>query len=164
MTLSRLSAISEIISSIAILATLVYLAIEVTQNTKLLEADSLQATMDGDVQLALFRVNDPSIGQSFVNPDMTDREKEKLNTFLFAWMRIKEADWLKHESGIMDEATFATYKTSLVGPLASLNPYKWWNHFKGQGLWNAGFEAYVDEVLEGVEITPDRRGAYEAFD
>ena len=74
MQISRLSAISEIVSSPATLVTLGYLAVETTQNTRAIEATSRQATLARDLEGLYLNVANPRLFLNFVNENMTDDE------------------------------------------------------------------------------------------
>ncbi len=99
MNWTKASAVAEILSSVAILITLVYLVVEIGQNTEALQASSRQAVLEGDVQFLYQATNVPDLWLDYVNPNMTEREKIRLSTYLFALMRMRERDWLHYEAG-----------------------------------------------------------------
>ena len=59
MNITKVAAWSEIVSSVAVLATLVYLAVQVQQNTTALRAQTHQAMFDGDRDMLTTLVNNP---------------------------------------------------------------------------------------------------------
>ena len=104
MNLTRLSAIAEITSSIAVLATLIYLTIEIQQNTQVLEASSRQAALENATAQLELAVNVPEIWLSTVNPNLTDSEKVRLSAYLFAVVERGRTNWRHYQAGSMDEA------------------------------------------------------------
>ena len=69
------------------------------------EASSRQAALEGDVQHLYQGVNAPELWQSYVKSNMTEVEKIRLSVYLFAFLRMRERDWLQYQSGALDEAT-----------------------------------------------------------
>ncbi len=61
MNWTKASAVAEILSSVAILITLLYLVIEIGQNTEALQATSRDASLEGDIQRLFQAVNTPEI-------------------------------------------------------------------------------------------------------
>jgi hypothetical protein len=161
MNLTRLSAIAEITSSIAVLVTLVYLTIEIQQNTQVLEANSRQAALEnGTAQLQL-AVNVPEIWLSTVNPNLTDSEKVRLSAFLFAVVERGRTNWRQYRAGAMDEASWLDVQGSLVSEMSTLQGRKWWKYFSPE--FEKSFREHIDEQLRGQPIRtalPDVR----AFD
>jgi len=47
----------------------------------------------------------PELFLYYVNPNMTDAEKVSLSSYLIAFARIRERDWLQYKSGALDETT-----------------------------------------------------------
>ena len=151
MQISRLSAISEIASSLAILVTLGYLAVETTQNTRAIQATSRQATLARDVESLYLNVANPGFFLNFVNKNMTDEEKTQLSSYLFAFTRLREANYLDWKSGAMDDATWQSYLSAITGPFTYDQPRKWWEHYRGAGF-DPGFVELVDAVLANTPV------------
>ena len=60
----RLSSIAEILSSVAIVVTLVYLAVEINQNSVVLQANSRDNVLGGDLQHLYRLVDNPQLWAS----------------------------------------------------------------------------------------------------
>jgi len=151
MNWTKTSAIAETLSSVAILITLVYLVVEIGQNTSALEASSRQASLDGDVQWLYQAVNAPELWTDMVNPDMTLEEKNRLGAYLSAFMRIRERDWLQYNAGALDERTWLTYQNSISFMLALEQARNWWD-FISEQIYDLEFVEYVNSSLEDVPI------------
>jgi len=151
MQVSRLSAIAEIVSSVAILVTLVYLAIQTTQNTRALDATSRQATLARDVEALYLTVANPRLLFNLVNKNMTDEEKAQLSSFLFAFTRLREANYLDWKSGALDDATWESYLSAITGPFTYEQPRKWWAHYRSSGF-DPGFVELVDASLANTPV------------
>ena len=162
MKTSRLSAVGEIVSSLAILATLIYLAIETTQNTRATEASSRQATLARDVEALYLNVNNPKLLLNMVNKNMTDEEKAQLSSFLFAYVRLREANYLDWKSGALDDTTWESYVNAITGPFNYEQPRNWWEHFRDSGF-DPSFVELVDSILAKTPVLT-QLGDLNAFD
>ncbi len=162
MNWTKASAVAEILSSVAILITLLYLVIEIGQNTEALEASSRQAALEGDVQHLYQGVATPELWQAYVKPNLTEVEKIRLSGYLFAFLRMRERDWLQYRLGALDEATWLTYQTGMLGTLHYEQVNKWWNNY-GSSVFDPTFREHVDNLLEGMPIQTVL-GDLQAFD
>jgi hypothetical protein len=139
MKLDKLSNVAEFVSSVAVLGTLIYLTIEIQQNTQSLQESARQAVVEGDVELLLTATNDPQIWLSRTKTSLTDEERIKLSTYLFAAVRLRERDWNQYRSGVLDEDTWVSYQSGLVGMLSMPQTRKWWDYYSAVGAFPAEF-------------------------
>ncbi len=154
MNWTKASAVAEILSSVAILITLVYLVVEIGQNTSALEASSRQAALDGDVEWLYRAVNAPELWANASNPDMTDAEKLSLSAYLFALYRLRERDWLQYQAGALDEATWLTYQNGLIGMFSNPQARKWWDYQVSDG--GSDFIDHVNGVFEDIPLRTEQ--------
>lgn len=155
MNWSRLSSIAEILSSVAILVTLVFLTVEIHQNTVTLEASSREGVLNGDLQHLYSIVDDPALWLSYSKPELTEEEKVRLFHLLAAMMRIRERDWFQYQSGALDERTWLAYQTGMLGTLSFEQTRKWWDGVAARdfALFDPAFMAEVNRGLADREIT-----------
>ena len=76
---TKASAISEILASIAILVTLLYLAVEINQNAEATQAEVRQAMLASDMQLLEMLVDDPQLHLIWYKEELDDQEKARLS-------------------------------------------------------------------------------------
>lgn len=121
MKLQKTAAIAEIVSSIAIVLTLVYLAIQTqelatqTQQTnEALNAASRQATMSADVSIILAAL-EPEIAELDMIPyeEMTEVQRQLRTNELAAIIRVREFAWFQYKNGTLDQATWDSYLSVL---------------------------------------------------
>ena len=108
-TLTKVSAISEIISSVAIVVTLVYLTVETRQNTNALLAMTRQATMEADVAWIGTQIDDPELFGLADKPDLSPTEWARVQAYLVQFLRIREFAWFQYRNGTLDELTWESY-------------------------------------------------------
>lgn len=163
MNWTKASAISEILSSIAILVTLVYLAIEIRQNAEAAEAEVRQSILASDQQILDALYHDPQLSLIWYKESLDDEEKVRLGYFMLTHLRMRENNWLQYQNGILDEGTWQTYRRSLPVVLSGRQSRVWWENFGVERLFDAEFVAEVNGLLEGVPVL-DRHPSLRAFD
>jgi hypothetical protein len=144
MKLEKLSATAELVSSIAIVVTLGYLAIQTQQNTTAIQATVRQAMLADDVDLIRQQIDFPILftGRSG-DAALTDEELVRVSGNLIALTRIRENQWLQYQSGVIDERTWLTYRTALPAVFSTEFLRAWFRNRSARGEFDEGF---VDQV------------------
>ena len=148
---TKFSAVSEVFSSLAIVITLIYLAIQTQQTNEALLASSRQATMQADVEFIGAVINSP---EAFANLQKSGSELSALeagqmqNTFA-AMMRVREFAWFQYQNGILDENTFRSYMAPMARWLQWEGAYETWQLFRLE--LDPEFAAYLDQLREAEE-------------
>jgi len=153
-TLEKTSAIAEIVSSIAIVVTLVYLAVQTAQNTAAIQASTRQAMAAEDRELLALAFESPEVFDFFTREvgSLADSERIRMMLFLVTFVRNRENQWLQYRNGVIDAETWRTYSSS-IGPILSFEIARpWWVARSATGEWDSGFVAYVNEVLSRMPI------------
>lgn len=146
MKLEKLSAVAELVSSIAIVGTLAYLAIQTQQTNSALIANSRAATMSADVTFLSASFGAVDINATLKTPreELTEADVNRLIQWISALARIREFAWFQYQSGVIDEVTLRSYVRALadaiqwpvmtdIWPMASAN-------------MDADFVAYVNQL------------------
>lgn len=156
MKLSNLADITEIVTSIAVLATLVYLAVEINQNTKALHGQSRQAVLDAS-QVEIFEfANNPELAINMVKEGpLSEAESVQLHMVLIAAMRVREYSWLQYREGTIDQSQWATEYGVMQVLLGAPRSRHWWNTI-GRPAVSSEFAAFVDDSLENEPVTNER--------
>jgi hypothetical protein len=116
MKLEKLSAVAELVSSVAIVATLVYLSIQTQQTNSALIANSRAATMSADVTFLSASFGGADINTVLFVPkeELSDADINRLVQWLAAMARIREFAWFQYQSGVIDEVTLLSYLRPLA--------------------------------------------------
>lgn len=145
---SKLSSIAEIVSSIAILITLIFLVVEMRQNTEALNAQSRQQILQSAQTQLLFSATNPEMAKSIIKPGpLTQDESVLLGDWLTSSMRFREYSWLQYRSGVIDENQWNTELLVIEIVLSAQKPRQWWS-LVGREQVNPEFAVFVDELLE----------------
>lgn len=149
------SSIAEIVSSAAIVATLVYLALQIRQNTDAMQAAARAGAAQGDVDWLYRLVDHPDVGLLMRKEEpLTELEASQVNACLVAFMRLKEVNFRQYKAGVLDEATWANYRSSIVnGPLSQPNARSWWLNF-GQQLFDRELSGQISHDLRTAPLLP----------
>jgi len=123
--------IAQIVSSIAVLVTLIYLAIQARQTQHALNAASRQGIMAGDLQLLSGTVSSVDVASLLTKDavELTPGESFAVGSWCAGFVRVREFAWFQYQAGVLDETTWRSY----IGParrilgLPSLRP--WWDQF-----------------------------------
>jgi hypothetical protein len=144
---SKLADWSEIVSSVAIVVTLVYLAVEITQNTKALQAQTSQAVLES-AQTELYELmENPDLALTLGNDEpLTELQHVRLDSFLTAFLRSREFAWLLYEDGAIGQEQWNTELAVLMGGMGSKKPRLWW-HNHGRHSFSDEFVTFVDSTL-----------------
>jgi len=164
MNWTDLSAISQILGSVAIVITLIYLSIQTRQNAAATMANTRQEVLAADQQLLLHFVIDPELEFIRFKPELTDGEKARLGWVFVTFARMRENNWLQYQNGVLDKATWESYRGSLVAMFGNVRGKAWWqNYAVGNELFDPQFTADVNELIASAP-TRDRSSILAAFD
>ncbi len=96
MNWTKASSIAEILSSVAMLITLVYLVVEIQQNSRATQAETRQAILDSDQQYLELFIDSPELSLLMLKPDLSDEERTRLSHVLLTHARMRESNWLQY--------------------------------------------------------------------
>jgi hypothetical protein len=170
---SKWSAISEIVSSAAILRTLVYLALQTQQlaiqnqqlvtqteqNTAAIEASSRQAYLNSDLQVLDGILAYPSVFSALYKEKLTEEEAQRLEIWLIELVRTRELQWIQYEKGLLDGRTWEAYRNGLVSNLSFPRTREWWSRH-GYEYFDDDFVSAVNEELRDVPIVEDYKPVF----
>jgi len=147
MTLEQIAYLAEIIGTIVVVVTLIYLSIQVRQGAELLRSESRQAQVAND-QDGVFRIVEyPEIGRLFSQVETPSfEEKVRLQFWIIGQMRAREHEWLQHRSGAMDEETWMSYRGVIYFLLGTKRARALWDMCSS--YFNPDYAAMVDEMIK----------------
>ena len=157
MNLTKLSAVAEIISSVAIVLTLVYLAVQTQQNTLAIQASVRQDMLDSDRSLLFLQAENPEITVAReTDSDLTDEDAVRLGSYLVAVVRVRENQWLQYQNGVIDERTWLTYRSPILAVFSNERTRMWWRNRTANGEFDQGFVDMVNQLMADSPLRPAR--------
>ncbi len=116
MTLEQASYLSQVIGSVAVLASLVFVGMQIRQNTKaqkMVAVDSLAAAI---AAINVPAIDSPALGEALAKA-MRDwgaaaREQRIIaHYFLFSYFKMAENAWYQHRAGVLDASQWSGWAT-----------------------------------------------------
>src|SRR5215469_5164197 len=112
MTLSDLASVATVISSLAVLASLIYLAQQTRQNTKHTRALIQQGRNQYVMDTSLISVTDPAVNDLLVrgdagDPTLTPTQAAAYLQFVGAQLSTAEDAFYQHKDGLIDDERHA---------------------------------------------------------
>lgn len=158
MSLSDLASIGNLVSGIAVLISLIYLALQVRQAERNQQASIRQgrATRAVDIILA---AGEPSYADALPKgtagaSDITPAEFGQFTSIYGAFLASAEDTFLQHKEGLLSEAVFASFRESWRQTLAQPGVRALWK-LRRHGF-EAGFVAFMDALMVEAPNAPAR--------
>jgi hypothetical protein len=152
---TKFVAVAEITSAIAIVVTLGYLGYQTQQNTAALLSASRQESLNAELGLIYkygeypFIFNTQTVEQE---ESLTDDQKTQWLIVNLALFRIRENLWLQHQNGVLDEATWISYRGVLVNDLIHVpRVRRQWEYHREVGEFNVGFTDEIEDLVIALE-------------
>lgn len=127
MTIEQGAYLAEIIGVIVVVVTLIYVAIQVQQGARLLRSESRQSLVDNDREILLAYLDNIDLLDKLSGDEpLTRSEQWRFSVLWIVNMRNRELEWLQYRDGILDEATWHSYREILRFTLGSRRRREWW--------------------------------------
>jgi len=149
MTLEEFAYIAEIIGVVLVIASLIYVAQQLRQNTEMMRAESRNEIQHSKQQEIFMLLQNPDIWRGLASEELDD-ESIRLTLWLTASLRAREHEWFQFRSGVLDEAAWNSYATAIPIALANKRARAWWDVTKQ--IYNKKFVDVVDELIENRSI------------
>jgi hypothetical protein len=150
MSLADLASLGEIVGSLAILVTLIFLAFQMRQNTRAIEASASQDAANTESNALVQLLNHPEVSISLTKSELTDVEVVRLFAYLSLMLRAHEQYWRQYQLGVIDAATLARYQGPLVATLSFPASRRWWA--ASQTRFDPSFSARVNNLLRDAPV------------
>ncbi len=151
MNTSKLADIAEITSSIAILVTLVFLVVQMQQNTEAIQANGLQAALAQEIEWVYKMVDNPRLVTGRTDTRMTDDEKLQVGYHLAAYFRMREHDWLQYQKGTLDAETWLAYSRPIPLTISTQRARDWWRD-SSPILFDPSFVGEVNKLIADTQV------------
>ena len=145
--------VAEIVGSVSIVVTLIYLAIQTSQNTDATLAASRNQLIQSDVAILQMALDHPAIFETMWKPEGTDlstAEAVDLQSWLIALVRTREHQFFQYRSGALDQGSWESFLTGVTGNLSRPLTRIWWDNV----AYEFFDEEFVDVVSERLRNTP----------
>jgi len=116
MNWAAISSISDLVGALAVVVSLLYVALQLRQNTKAIEASSRQGLLDGDLGL-ISEYMSHAVDPHLIGDDvkLSPENERRFFWLVVKALRIREFAWHQYNSGILDESTWQSYMAPVAG-------------------------------------------------
>jgi hypothetical protein len=151
MKLQELGNIGEFVGGVAVIISLIYVAMQIRQNTRSVRASTFQAVADS---LSLFTAEIASdaeltrIYAAGLSDDLLEQiDRQRFNLLLVSAIRRFESAFLQARSEILDSQQWSGFSAGGVSILVSPGGVAWWREM-GRALFTTEFQDFVDAEIE----------------
>ena len=148
MNLDKLNQWLMLVANIGVIAGIVFLGLEIQQNSEALLAGSRQDLLEADITVLENLMLYPELYEPSMHESLEGLDKSRLNSYYIMIMRIREYAWNQYNNGVLDQQTLDAYLAPLEFIFNSETGRAWIlsQDFRG----DPAFEKYVIEYL-GLE-------------
>ncbi len=131
MSLQDLGAIGELIGGIAVVISLVYLAVQIRQNTQTVRASAYQSILAVSVQARLMVAQDPLLCRRMLeglrdSEKLTDEEKAQLRQTISAMLRLFENVFFQYRRSMVEEQIWESWRAAMIAMFSRPDVQEWW--------------------------------------
>lgn len=158
MTLSQLADIGELLGGIAVVASLVYLAVQIRQNTRTVRGSTLHHNTDLWTSM-FFQLAEPGRAQAYVagmtgSPDIRPLHYTQFFFICRAMFLGYENQYYQMRQGVLDPETYAGYQRSISTQFLAFRGFRvWWQ--QSRSVFSPSFVDHIDAMIADVpEVDP----------
>ena len=146
MSLEQLAYLAQIIGTVFVVASLVYVARQLNQNTEILKSQSRQALLTNDKVAIQIAIEGRDLYELLAKPDpLSFQDQFRLSMMLIMSLRDREYEFFQYKAGAVDEAAWLSYREIARLMLDSERKRRWWNKL-GKNFFDPEFVAMVEEI------------------
>ena len=155
MNWTKWASIAEIISSVSILVTLLYLAIQTGQTTDAINSQSRQSLAESAVFEQTIWLQYPQLSSFIVDNsiEMTIEQKVQLDSLLLLSLSRREFAFRQYRAGVLDENVWNQEAEVIALLLGTDRTRSWWNTI-GKSGFEEDFTNAVDSIIQGRPYHP----------
>ena len=148
MNWEALGAVANLLAAMGVIATLMYLSIQIRQNTKAVRSSSIQNLVQSFSTTAQAAVENEYIVPLLLkanagSDNLSEEERGRLHFWFIMTFRRFEGVYFQRDLGIVDAEVIDGFERSHI---SSKSAQSWWANSKA--IFNSGFVSYVEDLLE----------------
>jgi len=161
-TLEQLGSLGEFVAAIATLATLIYLAAQIRQNTTSVKAAAAQSLLDSLSEALSTGASSPEqarvlvLGQTDYD-QLSEEERMQFTFFLLRWFRVLEQAHHSHRLGHLDASIWQGHVRHFEGVIQAPAVRRWWS------IRQAVFSLEFREFVENLDVDESSTSATRAL-
>jgi hypothetical protein len=154
MNWEAIGAIGEVVGAIGVIATLVYLAAQIRQNSNVVRSATRQAISTAQTDVGFRLAGNPDlgaavarwrVGEAASSPDEAARDDLVRRSIL----RMFENQYHQHKDGTFEDAMWAGYLETMTRIFSQPAFREWWS--ENQTLFSTDFASFVQDQFRAIE-------------
>ena len=151
MNWEAVGAVAELLGAAGVIASLIYLARQIGQNSRIVEASTSQAVADAAQTRLLAVAQSPSLAGALAKlvsgpTDLTPTEVTQLTHFRNAIFKGFENLFFQYRQGLVTESTWRSYEFVIRHQLQAAGVPDWWS--RSQQGFDSEFRARIEALLQ----------------
>lgn len=152
----------EVVASIAVLVSLVFLNVQIKQTNSLMRSEARQAQVVIDQEHIAKFIEHPDLASAYASKESLDHDdKTRLWFWVVLSMRAREHEWFQYQHGALDSQSWDSYKRVIPFTLGTNRTRRYWSVTRA--FFDPGFAELVDEMIRDQPET-DFWDTYKALD
>jgi hypothetical protein len=157
MNWEAVGAIAELAGAIGVILSLIYLASQIRQNTRSLQASTFQSMHDSAVQRLLAVADNDGLADRYLQgmqdpSSLHGRERLQLDQFLQAMLRGFENYYYQHQKGLLEQELWVGYRESIRAAVSPPGFPPWWS--RARHMFSRNFAELIDAIIEAPKLPP----------
>ena len=146
-----ISAVSEILGAAGVIITVIYLAIQIRQNTRFVQGSTEQTLMSQEIEVYALMATHADVYQRGCESlaGLSKAERIVFDNLVFSEMSQFYAGWVQHKSGLIDQGVWQAYDNSVFLNMTEPGFKQVWEEYKY--TYPRGFQDEVQAILDRGE-------------
>ncbi len=158
MTVIELGALGEFIGSIVVMLTLIYLAVQVRQNTAQQKREETVSIQRGQNQV-VSQMRDPAMVRAYVRAadgeiPATVADRSRAIIWVIQYLNHFQIVYDLHHDGTLDEERYQLWESFAISMVASRGIREWWDAESGKLAFMPKVRALIDRKLGDTADPP----------
>lgn len=170
MSLEQASYLSQVIAALAVVASLVFVGLQVRQNTRAQRVVAVNSLAAAAVAINVPAMSSPTVGEALAKaladwPSATREQRIIAHYHMFSFFKLSESAWYQRKVDVLDESQWAGWETLLLAFYHSNGIKNGWWPRRGD-VYSPEFQAFLAgstdrsaQTASLEDIFSDRRGA-----
>jgi hypothetical protein len=152
--ITTLAAWGEFLGGIAVVVSLVYLASQIRQNSRLLKASTASVTLEASSQLSILIVQDPELLRIYLDgladpAGLSEPDQRRFNTLLGIQVTALQIQFRLARDGSLGSGVWADMEQAQRWMTQQPGMKQWWPQWRN--LYGEDFGDYVDGLIREGE-------------
>jgi hypothetical protein len=149
MSIDELGSIGEFIGAIAVVVSILYLAYQIRQNTRMMQGSTVQAITETIQAENRWSSDLGPIWMKIVEgQELTNLDKFQLGEWLIAAMSARQNEYYQYKRGLLDHEMWKASEGIIRLIMANSFANQWWKSFE-KSVFHDDFAVLVDKIVEG---------------